>query len=191
MNITAITMIVLLATAAYSKSIDRAGTPKVTVCMELIPTSHLTIIGQAQEIASRMFASAGVTINWRRESRHCPAQGIEISISKRTPEDLKPGALAYALPYEGAHVQLFYDRIVETSGPALLPSLLAHVLVHEITHILQGNSRHSAQGIMKARWELEDYVQMKSKPLAFAGEDIALIREGLAVRARRAVIAGR
>jgi len=184
-------MIGLMATAAYGKSSDRAGTPKVTVCMELIPTSHLTIIGQAQEIAYRMFASAGVTINWRRESGHCPAQSIEVSISKRTPEDLKPGALAYALPYEGTHVQLFYDRIAGACEPALLSSLLAHVLVHEITHILEGNFRHSAHGIMKARWELQDYLHMRSRPLAFADEDIDLIRLGLAVRATRATIAGR
>jgi hypothetical protein len=190
MNITAITTMVLTATAAYGISRDRVGTPKVTVCVELIPTLRLTI-GQAQEIASRMFTPAGVTINWRRGSRGCPAQGIEVSIRSRTPESLMPGALAYALPYEGAHVQLFYDRITEAGDSALLSRLLAHVLVHEITHILQRSSRHSTHGIMKARWELEDYVQMRSKPLAFAGEDIDLIRHGLAARATSPMIAGR
>ena len=102
-----------------------------------------------------------------------------------------PGALAYALPYEGAHVQLFYDRITEAGDSALLSRLLAHVLVHEITHILQRSSRHSTHGIMKARWDREDYVQMKLMPLPFADEDIDLIRKGLAARAPRALVAPR
>ena len=188
MNITAIAAMVLMATAGYGKSSDRADTPKVTVCMELIPTLRLTI-GQAQEIASRMFAPAGVTINWRAGSHGCQAQGIVVSLSTRTPENLKPGALAYALPYEGAHVQLFYDRILASGGDVLLPHLLAHVLVHEITHILQRISRHSAGGIMKARWEQDDFVQMLSKSLAFAVEDISLIRVGLTEMAPRAMVA--
>jgi hypothetical protein len=31
---------------------------------------------------------------------------------------------------------------------------------------------HSESGIMKARWERDDYSHMDSEPLAFAGEDV-------------------
>jgi hypothetical protein len=30
-------------------------------------------------------------------------------------------------------------------------------LVHEISHVLQGTNRHSETGVMKARWNQEDY----------------------------------
>jgi hypothetical protein len=58
-------------------------------------------------------------------------------------------------------------------------SAMAHVLVHEITHLLEGVDRHSATGIMKARWSEGDYFEMRRKPLPFAQEDVNLIHAGL------------
>jgi hypothetical protein len=59
----------------------------------------------------------------------------------------------------------------------------------KITHILEGVTRHSAYGVMKARWVIEDYSQMQLKSLEFADEDIDLIYRGLAVREARAMVA--
>jgi hypothetical protein len=94
-----------------------------------------------------------------------------------------PGCLAYALPYEGLHIVVFYDRIAQ-EHPGLVKSLLAHVLAHEITHLLQAENRHSASGIMKARWIENDYKDMKLGLLAFSAEDIDLIYRGLLARTR-------
>ncbi len=60
--------------------------------------------------------------------------------------------------------------------------LLAHVMAHEITHILEGVSRHSNSGIMRALWSEDDHKMMKKHPLSFAPEDVELIRSGLAAR---------
>jgi hypothetical protein len=57
------------------------------------------------------------------------------------------------------------------------------MLVHEITHILQGVSRHSDSGIMKARWEEDDYSHMDTKPLVFTKTHIVLIHQALNARA--------
>ena len=57
--------------------------------------------------------------------------------------------------------------------------MLAHVLAHEITHILQGIKRHSKTGVMKAKWSYEDIRKMTWKPLPFAEEDIRLIHLGM------------
>jgi hypothetical protein len=67
--------------------------------------------------------------------------------------------------------------------------LLAHVLVHEITHVLEGISRHSATGIMKDRWDDNDYSEMRRKPLRFAQEDVNLIYDGLKARQARVATA--
>ncbi len=40
--------------------------------------------------------------------------------------------------------------------------VLAHVLVHEITHILEGLNEHSQEGIIKARWTFQDYRRIQS-----------------------------
>ena len=75
------------------------------------------------------------------------------------------------------------DRINKAGGTDLGYKLLAHVLVHEITHILQGTDRHSPNGIMKSHWKSEDLLQMASGPLPFDQHDLKLIHEGLAARA--------
>jgi hypothetical protein len=148
----------------------------VTVCSRR--TADSPTLYRAQGETSKMFATAGVKIEWR-EPRPCPAGAILISLSEDAPASDHPGALAYALPYEGTHIVVFYDRIQRQSAavdPNALPMLLAHVMVHEITHILQGVSRHSETGIMKARWDERDYGQMRIKPLPFTDADIYLIQ---------------
>ena len=54
---------------------------------------------------------------------------------------------------------------------------------------MEGISRHSATGIMKARWDDNDYCAMRRKPLDFAQEDVDLIYAGLKARQARAALA--
>jgi len=94
--------------------------------------------------------------------------------------------------YEGEHIVVFYDRVQRTySGSPQI--LLAHVVAHEITHILQGVAQHSDEGLMKARWDRDDYARMALQPLTLTKTDLQLIREGVAaykdLSARRAQIA--
>jgi hypothetical protein len=59
----------------------------------------------------------------------------------------------------------------------------AHVLVHEIVHILERTDHHADSGVMKAQWNPDDYAHMMQSPLGFTEEDLQLIRLGLAARA--------
>jgi len=155
----------------------------VTVCLTGGPSA--VIRTPAKALASKMFAGIGVTLNFRECFRGCPAQGILINLTEETPATLFPGALGYALPYEGSHIRLFYDRIAQDRPPVLLPPLLAHVMVHEITHILEGISEHSAQGIMKAHWTQNDFSCMILRTLPFSDRDVDMIYRGLAARNAR------
>jgi hypothetical protein len=66
-----------------------------------------------------------------------------------------------------------------------VPPLLAHVMAHEIAHVLQGISRHSTSGLMKAHWDKTDMRDLSWKPMPFAEEDIVLIYLGVKERASR------
>ena len=135
---------------------------------------------QAENLAASMFDSIGVQIDWRcGEPRSSSEQALAIQLATDTPKDEKPGALAYAKPYEGVHIVVFWDRIDFGAAPT---RLLAHIMVHEITHILEGVSRHSETGIMKAQWTDEDHRAMLVQPLRFAPVDVDLIHRGLAAR---------
>ena len=105
-----------------------------------------------------------------------------------TPTEFHPGALGSSLPFEGVHVSIFYDRIRQMNREDLPTLLLAHAMVHEITHMLQGVERHSATGVMKARWDWDDYFEMKNHPLPFTPEDIQMIRKA---ESRPAIIAAK
>jgi hypothetical protein len=174
-------MMAIAGTAAHGGATTPATDRTVIVCME--GGAGLGIAQEARALASKIFVGIGVTIEWRRGLPGCPEHGIKISLNHETPRTMKPGVLAYSLPYEGTHIRLFYDRISEGRQPRVVPRLLAHVLVHEITHILQGVNRHSDTGIMKTEWNADDYRDMAWKHLEFELEDIDLINLGLAARA--------
>lgn len=181
------TMILMAGAAAQGQVTAMDAERKLTVCLHGDAATSDRLL-RAQELASQMFGNIGVILEWRHGLHNCPAEGILVTLNRSTPATLKPGALAYARPYEGAHIEVFYDRISRWD-PALVPSVLAHVLVHEITHVVQGINRHSAQGIMKAHWNEADYFHMRRKPLGFADADVDLIYRGLAARARNAMVA--
>jgi hypothetical protein len=158
---------------------------------ESFAPSLVTIAAEAQ--AGKMFADIGVSIQFRSGQPHAPLplHFVIVEIGDQTPKDLYPGALAYARPYDRIHIKVFYDRVHATVHSQTVPALLAHVLVHEIAHVLQGFSRHSDEGIMKAHWDANDYLVMQSKRLSFTQKDIDFIRLGLATREAQPVSQGR
>jgi hypothetical protein len=135
----------------------------------------------AETLASRMFAAIGISLEWAKGKPAAETSGppIIIEVVTRTPADLMPGSLAYAVAYEGSHITVFLDRIAQMRAPS---NVLAHVMVHEITHVLQGVSRHSATGVMKEMWTVGDFGGMRLRPLPFTPVDIDLIYAGLAAR---------
>ncbi len=140
-------------------------------------------VQRAESIASSMFAPIGVQIEWHRD-RSCPADAIRISFSDGTGRKFRPEALAYAMPYEASHIEVFYDRLRQ-HGPSRLPVLLAHVMVHEITHMLQGVCRHSDSGVMMAHWGTKELNEMAFQPLRFTDADVKMIYKGLEARESR------
>jgi hypothetical protein len=179
MKITVLAALVMVAGAGAGAN----AAETVQICSEISPGA--TSYFRSRNIATQMFAGIGVGIEWRNESS-CPAGAIRVSFSTRTPAELLPGALAYALPYEGTHIVIFYDRVhAAVVDPDRATALMAHVMAHEITHVLEGVSRHSAEGVLKAHWTTTDFSRMSWKPLKFADEDIVLIHLGLGKRAAR------
>jgi hypothetical protein len=142
----------------------------------------------AKKVASTMFAHAGVHIRWQagQPESHQSQPLIVLSLTSSTPENFPPNIFAYAQVFEGVHIRIFVDHVVERAHrlTSLGTSLLAHVMVHEITHMLQGVNRHSQEGIMKATWTHAEIQRMVVAPLSFAPEDIRLIHAGLAEKLR-------
>jgi len=180
MKITGVAMMAAaIGTSVWAGSLP-AGQSQVTVCMTGLPDAYVDKLAKAT--ATKIFAGIGVKIQWRSGAKNCPTEAIFITFSDSTPASLHPGALAYARPYEGTHILVFYDRVSNTVASSIVPFLLGHVIAHEITHILQGVARHSDQGLMKPRWGAADYDEMARKPLPLTDQDVLLIYRGLQSR---------
>jgi hypothetical protein len=167
----------LMAAGAQAKS----GTERqVTVYLDNSMVVPFFVRGQAERLASKMFAGIGVTLNFRTAAPEASeTEVIVIEFVDRTPARLLPGAWADARTYEGVHIRIFWDRLqLERCSR----QLLAHVMVHEITHILQHVDGHSAEGIMNARWTKQERLALESRPLRFTEEDVDLIYRGMECR---------
>ena len=176
--------ILRVAALAAAIGLNLSANPSVTVCLQGLSVVPGPVLNQAQILAKDMLARASVDICWRRGAPpggHQSVRVIVVDLADETPRRVNPGALAVSLPYEGTHITVFYDRVRQTpAAPSLIPTLLAHVFVHEITHLLEGSDQHAASGIMKARWTPRDYSDMAEKPLLFSETDLLLIRSGMA-----------
>lgn len=147
----------------------------------MLPDAALKVTGMFREIG------VNVRIRYGIPSRD-PASGCGAPmVLKLEHADGRAGAFAYAEPYKksGTCVHVFIDRVIlSLSGePTFSNALLAHVMAHEITHVLERINRHSNEGLMKGEWSQQDHARMKRHPLPFAPEDVQLIRQGLAWRA--------
>jgi len=140
------------------------------------------ILLQAESRAAAMFSSSGIRVEWHGrvpDFGQLSRGAITISIAAKTPAVFLPSALAFTRLFERVHITVFWDRIQQTPRSASPVIVLTHVLVHEITHVLQGVDRHSDRGVMKAHWTDKDYGAMALKPLPFTPEDVLLIQLGL------------
>ena len=156
----------------------------MTICLAADPNvdPYNFTVDQAERIANRILAGAGVKLNWHRSLRFCtdgPGRAVQVDLSGHTPSSELPGALGYAQFLEDAYVRAFYDRVRGFGEPELESYLLGHVLAHEITHVLEGTFVHAASGVMKARWDSSDYRSMARQPLRFTETDLELIARGL------------
>ena len=133
---------------------------------------------------------------WAEQSRPGPQQDycgepLIIALDARAPARSLPRVLASTTLDEGAAVRIrvYYDHVVAfvSAYPhrSWLPQFLGKVLAHEIAHVLEGVSRHSKEGVMKAIWDDRQCAELAKGPLPFAAEDIARIKAHFYPRASR------
>src|SRR5664279_491295 len=100
-----ITLMALMAWMAAT--VAHAGEPqqKVTVYLRERANVYPEVRIPANALAGRMFSRIGISLIWGKgePAGEASQQYVLIELATGTPEDRMPGALAYALPYEGTH----------------------------------------------------------------------------------------
>lgn len=191
MRATAIASLLAIGISAPAESSAEEASATVKIYLLRNVDDRKINVSWAQGIASQIFAEAGVHIKWqlgepRRGEQYMP---IIINLTENTPKTLVPGALACSQVYEGVHIRVFWDRVQNTVRGAdpLGAFLLAHVMAHEIAHVLERIKRHSETGLMKASWTQKEIEGMSVHPLSLAPEDVQLIHQGLLQRVTQQV----
>jgi len=168
----------LMAAAAMAASGAAKHEPDVVVCLHRGPIDQAAI-GLAEGEARGILGSAGISLEFAlgKPRSHSAAEAIEAELVEQADARFRPDrSSSPPLERMPAREPRFSTTAFACPGAMMPPGhVLAHVLVHEITHVLEGVARHSASGIMKARWEGADYERMHFAPLPFAGEDLRLI----------------
>jgi len=178
-----VAMAMLAAGTVRSGGAGQGTKTPVRICLG--SGGNAATINQGKAAATQILKQASIRLEWRMTESECTTAGggVVVTVSRATPAALHPDALAYALPYERTHIVLFYDRVLNSVGANTVPALLGHVLAHEIVHILQGVTEHSASGMMKERWTSQDFANMRRGRLRLTQNDLDLIDRGLRWRA--------
>jgi len=173
------TIWVLLGTMTLAGAAAAAENCTVQVRMSNTATAAPLVLFQAKSTAAAMFAHIGVKLEFTSSARPLACgKPIEIRFEAGTRAAERPDSLAYAMPYleGGASIHVFVERVAAMVPANRAGVVLGHVLAHEITHVLQGASRHSEDGVMKAHWDSGDFRAMESRPLPFAPLDVLLLQ---------------
>ncbi len=151
-------------------------------------------VSAAMERAAEIFRQTGVSLRWRE----LPADPDEAGQTRWAGDAyvrILPHSMTVRLTSSerrmgtsfGRLAYVFYDYVEQFRN--LRPEvpreqLLAHVLVHELAHLLLGADSHSARGMMRARWDPNvEMRQMVASRLRFSSNEAKRIR--LAVEALR------
>jgi len=167
-----------LVAAAQARGEER----EIAVGLENAQMVPFALLAQAQATAARVYAGVGVKLRWRSQA----ATEIWMQFDTRVAEGVHPGAMGYATPYgkTGTRIHILLDRVLSAGSRRLAGVLLGHVMAHELGHVLEGISRHSDSGVMKAHWDDQDFDEMLVGRLSFSGADTDLLQMGVARLAR-------
>jgi hypothetical protein len=173
------TTFLLMMTSMPAADCPARPEPKLTVALDNVMAVDQFLLAAAQEIVNRRFAELGVKVQWRFGTAKATGCGERLTIvfDAAVPDGFTSDAVGYAtVGKKGTPIRLFYCRVTRQSSQALRVAVLGYTMVHEITHMIEGEARHSCTGIMKAQWDYRDRLEMLEERLLFAEEDKRLVR---------------
>jgi hypothetical protein len=171
---------------------------QVVIRVGVYDYAHIGRMGlsEAQHEAAGIFARVGVRIAWTdysQKSRMAPVRAedseadffVRILLAPISSQwNNKPRALGESVispkaegPLAGGTANVFYDRVEHISYLWDLDpgETLGDAIAHELGHLLLG-ADHSDQGIMKARWSVQDLELAKRGKLQFLPAEMGAIQ---------------
>jgi len=186
----------LPSSAAWSKEIAVAEM-RVTISVHNDAGISAGTLREAEMEASRVFRQSGIEAKWLNcplppDGPEDPAQcrtaefpaHLQLRIARRSRNlsEITFGISYLSADGSGCYANLFYQGVEEMHARSRvnLASLLGDVAAHEVGHLLLGANSHAANGIMRARWEVEELVSIRTGTLFFSEAESRQMRSKLA-----------
>ena len=177
--------LLFLATTAEAR-LKTPNLPKIEACMT--PVAPMLHLGLPE--ATQILAAAGFDLQWH-SYKDCPPGAIQVILERELTYKHTAEAIGWSFPSEGVHVGIALG-IIESVGLDTGRHLLACAIAHEIGHLLEGTTSHSAGGLMKATWTTFDLDSIRNLQMRFDPPDVDLMQKGYpAWSARTGSAAGR
>ena len=139
------------------------------------------VVSSAQAEVVRVYAEAGVSIEWASKASADDVRSIRVVLVPRESGDLRRiadtvmGAAVWT-PLGNGLAYVFYRRVEEhaTLHNAPAERVLAFAVVHELGHLL-GTRGHSPSGVMRACWRESEFRKAAAGMLGFSARDVAIL----------------
>jgi hypothetical protein len=156
----------------------------LTVQLQILNDANVPadVLSAAQHEVVGIFARAGIEIVWHDAPGAAPSAlrfAVKIVPHSLHYGDTKPHVMGVALSGErGTMVYVFYGRVDDLARTQRVRTgtMLAHVIAHEVGHLLLPKGRHSQSGLMRGSWDRTQVEAAARGALTFTPDEIRTIR---------------
>jgi hypothetical protein len=168
-------MAVTIALARVADAAEPGQLPVIHLEMANDAEVPAAMLKTSQDEVARIFADAGLGIEWTETGPRFTVQ-IVASALGYAPASSSVMGVALRKP-DSATAQIFFKQVQDFARAyhVEVSTLLAHVIAHEIGHLLLPRTPHSATGLMKADWDRALLREAAAGSLTFTDEQIQRI----------------
>jgi hypothetical protein len=177
-------------TAGNPRAAADSEAPGLTIQLQLLNDANVPadILESARQQLSAIYARAGIELI-RHDTPAAAPSALRFA-AKIVPHSLgygrdKPHVMG-AAPGEtrGTLVYVFFGRVEKfaRSQRVLSSTMLAHVIAHEIGHLLLPKGWHSERGLMRDTWDRAQVDHAVRNELTFTKDEIRTIRADASFR---------
>ena len=144
---------VVITVARVADAAEPGQLPAIQMQMDNDAGVPATILKDSQDEVARIFADAGLRVEWTETGPRFTVQIVPIALGYGRPSSPVMGVALRNR--SGATARIFFNQVQDSARTwdVDVSTLLAYVIAHEIGHLLLPYVPHSTTGLMKAEWD--------------------------------------